>query len=75
MKTKTLSLEFGALCDPIAFQIDGQGLKLSDAEREFSQKAADSITLLTIKGLLTRPEAEKARKRLLARVAAYAEPV
>jgi len=53
------AIELGAFCAPLAEQIPG----LVDVE--WCQKKADAISLLTIHGLITHAESDRARRRLI----------
>jgi hypothetical protein len=67
-KAANVSLIFGATAPPIAFQVRGQGLKITDQDGEFVQAIHDAITLLKIHGYLAEREVERAHRRLSRRV-------
>lgn len=52
-------IEFGPLSAPLREQIPGL------VASEWYQKKADAISLLTIHGLLTKQESDRARRRLI----------
>ena len=54
------AIHFGALCKPLAEQLDVHPKHLRK-----HQRWADSITLLAVVGILSEGEARKVRKRLV----------
>lgn len=62
---ETLTLEIGALCDPISKQLAGYGdpetLKRFDAMN-------DALTTCVVHGLIGDAETHRAQKRLMARI-------
>ncbi len=65
MKSETLSLEVGALCDPISKQLAGMG---TPALLETYDRLASAITQLHVQRLITDSEAHGARKRLMRKI-------
>lgn len=62
---ETITLKFGALCDPISKQLAGRGD--SETLRRFDHMQ-DAITTCAVHGLIGDSEITRARKRLLARI-------
>lgn len=62
---KTLGINFGALCPSIENQLKDQGLKTEPKSKPIIQPCADSIVLLSIHGILSDGERDKARKRMM----------
>lgn len=60
----SISLQFGAMCDPIKKQLAVQGLEGDAKDVTRWQKCADAITLLSIHSYLSDSEKDRARKRL-----------
>lgn len=69
----SVELTFGALADPIGYQLERQGLALPDAERDRLQPLADAITRLSLHAILTDAEMARARRRLAKRVLSVVE--
>lgn len=61
---KTITIEFGALCDPIKKQLQDQGVSEMTGI-DLLQSRADAISQLHIAGLLSDSEARRARNRLM----------
>lgn len=65
-----VGLAFGAMVAPIANQLRDQGfMPRENRLLDVWQRSADSITRLSIHGLLTQTEAHRARSRLLSQIA------
>ena len=64
MKTETISLKLGALCDPISKQIAGMASAEDLAKLDAMNNA---INLCYIHGLVMQNETNKARRRLMKR--------
>ena len=64
MSRLVLSIEIGALADPIAEQVAACGVVLPDDEGKRLQALADSIIRLRIHSILTAAEATRAEQRL-----------
>ncbi len=65
----SLALHFGALCEPIAKQIEAAGLVCAPKDAKLWQRMADGITICAIQQILTQGEVRKARQRLIDRIA------
>lgn len=63
-KTAQFGLTFGALCPSIAEQLQEQGLTLDSKKATAFQKDMEYIVWLSIRGLLTSTERNRAEKRL-----------
>lgn len=61
-----LTVNFGAMADPIAKQLSEHGCAASSLA--VWERAADAIVFLHVHGLATDSEAHKARGRLFARI-------
>lgn len=59
-----IKLVFGAMADPVADQLDAQGLWLNVADEDRMQHYADAIVRLSLAGIITQAEMDRARKRL-----------
>jgi len=58
---RNIEVKLGALCPKPSEQLAGR----HDPERlEFFDRLADAITILLLSGILTAPQADRARKRL-----------
>lgn len=61
-----LTLEFGALCDPIAKQLRQQGVTfVPKGELEHFQLDHDALVRVTIKGYVSAAEKRRAQDRLM----------
>jgi len=60
-----LQLHFGAMCTPIATQVEQQGYKLKRKHVPKFQRLADAVTLLLIHGIISDSVGRNARKRIL----------
>lgn len=60
---KVIGIRFGALCPPLAEQ-----LQLPRRRLRYLQECADGITALAVGELLTAAEVRRARRRLLKRI-------
>lgn len=69
-----LTLEFGAICDPIKKQLTDQKFIAHAWKIRAWQKTADSITILSAQLLLTPSQVKSIRQRLLKRIAAQVKP-
>jgi hypothetical protein len=67
--TDTLSLDFGALADPIQKQLNSQGFALSEKDAQRYQKIADAITLLFIQGIIPEGTTHKLEHKLIRNIA------
>lgn len=63
-----LRILFSGFCAPIAQQLKAQDITYGITEVDVFQIYADNITLLSVKGILTQTEAQKARKRLFSQI-------
>lgn len=62
-------VEFGALCEPLSVQLERQGLTVSDhAELMRIEIIAKAVATVTIHGLMSPSQSDRARKKLAARV-------
>jgi hypothetical protein len=64
----TLSLHFGALCDPIHKQLIAQGYNVSEKDGERLQKLADAIIMLKLHGIITSSVVLNAEKKLMKQI-------
>lgn len=63
---RTLGLVFGALAPPLAEQLTAAGVPSENVpDMEHHQKDADAIARLSIRGLMSDAEKDRARNRLL----------
>ena len=67
-----VSIEFGAMADPLMKQFEAQGVTTLTAEnkkdiRHF-QKDADAITRCSVRGLISSGQASRSRQRLAQRM-------
>ena len=74
MNERNLTLDFGALCEPIKKQLAYQQFAAPARQTAAWQNAADSITLLSIQKLITYRQAEGIRRRLCIRIAKRVKP-
>jgi hypothetical protein len=68
-KVERLALHFGALCEPLAMQLAQQGHVVTKKNGRILQEFADSITVLSLHGMLSEAETHRARQRFLNRIA------
>jgi hypothetical protein len=61
----TISLYFGALCDPINKQLNAQGYGLSEKESELFQEIANAIIMLKLHGIIPSSTVLKAEQKLM----------
>lgn len=66
-----ITIEFGAISDPIEKQLQEKGFTLGMSAPKF-ERAADSITFLRIHGFLTDSASHSARKKLMKEIAKQA---
>ena len=65
--TETLSIEFGALCDPISQQLDDGNWSrfIYDDDLGLIDQMDENINLLRLQHILTECEANRARMRVI----------
>jgi len=61
----TISLHFGALCNPINEQLNKQGYGLSEKDSERFQGIADAIIMLKLQGVIPDSIVLKAEQKLM----------
>lgn len=64
-----ITLEFGALCRPIGEQLADLGFDIDKSITAVWERHDTAITTLSVALLLTEAEVDKARKRLVKRIA------
>lgn len=69
-----MKIVFGAMAADLSSQLAEQGLQVRDTSSLY-QRMADAITLLAVQGILTQADAQRARRRLLNRLAQVAIPI
>jgi len=60
-----VSIEFGALCDPITEQLKKQGIAVPEKDAERFQKLADAITYLHLNRIITGSVRDNAHQKLM----------
>ena len=80
MSAMKIGINFGALAEPIAKQLRAQGIRLRAGQARNgivgqSQRDADAITRLNVRGILSDGEARKARQRVLKHLVSSLEGV
>ena len=68
MTPDTIGLHFGALCDPIAKQLEEQGVVISENDGKHFQKIADAITLLKLHRILPDSTVSKSQQKLMKQI-------
>lgn len=68
---KQFGLHFGALADPIAKQLKDQGFKFKKEQAAFFERLSNAATLCLFHGLMTDSQHEKARQKIVRKVAAH----
>lgn len=75
----TLTIEFGALCEPIKNQVEKQGYTISEKDSEMLQEIADSIIKLKLHGIIpdsiVRQAQEKLMKNIVRSIQNYSESI
>ena len=70
-----IGINFGAMCDSVAKQVNAQGLTLGPRFRANTVQAdADAITRLAVRGYLTQTQTHAARKKLIHFITRLAHP-
>jgi hypothetical protein len=70
-----VSIFFGALCDPIAVQLERQHVAVADKKRLAQlQRDADAVTRLVVNGIIPEMTARRARQKIFKKVCAIATP-
>jgi len=63
-----VSIDFGALCEPIQVQLKKQGFELSPKDAEWIQSLSNAIITLKINGLIPDSAAHKAQEKLMKKI-------
>lgn len=76
-KSKSFSIQFGALCPPLGEQLRDQGLTLDldPVRRMYLQRDIEEVTRLSIRGVITESERDRARKRLMQTIKKHLKPL
>jgi hypothetical protein len=61
----TITLHFGALCEPINEQLNAQGYSLSEKDSTRLQGIADAIIMLKLHGIIPSSVVLKAEQKLM----------
>jgi len=64
----TMSLHFGALCDPIVKQLEKQGFVIPEKDGERFQMIADAITTLKLHDILPDSTVGKSHQKLMKQI-------
>lgn len=64
----TISIHFGALCDPIKIQLKEQGCEISLNDSKRLQGIADAIVMLKLHGIIPDSVVDNARKKLMKQI-------
>lgn len=69
MTDRDLTIHFGALCEPLAEQIEKLGLTVTDAgELARIQIISTAVSTVTIHGFMSRLQSDRARQKLFRRL-------
>lgn len=71
--TTNISIRFGAFCEPIKEQLHKAGLGMDTEKLEHFQKDADALVRLSLRDIIPFSACDKARQRLLNKIAKEAE--
>lgn len=69
----TITIEFGALSEPIAEQLKKQGINIPEKDGERLEKIAYSIVLLHLHGIIPDSVRDSARKKLMKKIVSVCE--
>jgi hypothetical protein len=65
---KNISIEFGALAEPIGKQLKEQGITLLKSDTERFERIAYSITLLHLQDIIPDSVRDKSRQKLMKKI-------
>jgi len=69
MTSRDLTIQFGALCEPLADQVEKLGLAVTDAaELARIQIISTAVSTVTIHGFMSHLQSDRARRKLFKRL-------
>jgi hypothetical protein len=74
--SQDLTIEFGALCDPLSEQLARLELGVSDSdELGRIQLIANAVAVVTVHGLISHAQSDRARRKLFKRLEKIIRPI